>query len=42
MTVTNKKGNVGTLKNGMACQAKIVIGEKNVMTYIFEKIHLLE
>ena len=42
MTVTNKKGNVGTLKNGMACQAKIVIGEKNVMTYVLEKIHLLE
>lgn len=42
MTVKDKNGNVGNLKNGMACQAKIVIGEKSVMTYVLEKINLLD
>lgn len=42
MTVKNKKGDMGYLKNGMACQAKIIIGEKSVMTYVLEKINLLD
>lgn len=39
------KGNDGeevTLMNGMACQTKIVVDEKNVLTYIFEKLDLLD
>lgn len=40
MTVKNKNGDVGNLKNGMACQAKIIVGEKSVMTYVLEKINL--
>ena len=28
--------------NGMACQAKIVVGEKKVLTYLLEKIDLLD
>lgn len=42
MTVKNRNGDVGYLKNGMACQAKIIIGEKRVMTYVMERIHLLD
>lgn len=42
MTVKNKNGDMGNLKNGMACQAKIIIGEKSVMTYVLEKINLLD
>lgn len=42
MTVKNKNGDTGYLKNGMACQAKIVIGEKSVMNYLLEKINLLD
>lgn len=42
MTVKSKNGDVGYLKNGMACQAKIIIGEKSVMTYVLERIHLLD
>ena len=42
MTVKSKNGDVGKLKNGMACQAKIIIGKKSIMTYILEKINLLD
>lgn len=42
ITVKNKNGDVGNLKNGMACQAKIIIGEKSVMTYVLEKINLID
>lgn len=31
-----------TLINGMTCQAKIVVDEKNVLTYLLEKIDLLD
>lgn len=41
MTVKNKNGDIGYLKNGMACQAKIVIGEKKVISYLLEKINIL-
>lgn len=42
MTLKRKNGEEATLMNGMACQAKIVIDEKNVLTYFGEKIDLLD
>lgn len=42
MTLKGKNGEEATLMNGMACQAKIVIDEKNVLTYFREKIDLLD
>lgn len=42
MTLKGKNGEEATLMNGMACQAKIVIDEKNVLTYLGEKIDLLD
>ena len=42
MTLKGKNGEEATLMNGMACQAKIVIDEKNVLTYFGEKIDLLD
>lgn len=41
LTVQNKDGETGTLKNGMACQAKIVTGEETVLKYIFKKLEFL-
>lgn len=42
MTLKGKDGEEATLMNGMACQAKIVIDEKNVLTYLLEKIDLMD
>lgn len=42
MTIKNKEGEEASLVNGMACQAKIVIDEENVLTYLLEKIDLLD
>lgn len=42
MTVKNEEGEEVSLINGMACQAKIVVDEKNVLTYLLEKIDLLD
>ena len=42
MTLKGKDGKEAKLMNGMACQAKIVIDEKNVLTYLLEKIDLLD
>lgn len=41
-TLSNKEGKTGEVKNGMACQAKIVVDKKNVLTYLLEKINLLD
>lgn len=41
MTMTNKKGETGTILNGMACQAKAIIDEQSVLRYLLEKIDLL-
>jgi len=38
MALKGKDGEEATLMNGMACQAKIVVDEKNVLTYLLEKI----
>lgn len=42
MTLKGKDGEEATLMNGMACQAKIIVDEKNVLTYLLEKIDLLD
>ena len=42
MTVKNKDGEEASLINGMACQAKIVVDEKNVLTYLLEKIDFMD
>lgn len=42
MTLKGKDGEEATLMNGMACQAKIVIDEKNILTYLLEKIDLMD
>lgn len=42
MTLHGKDGEEATLMNGMACQAKIVVDEKTVLTYLLEKIDLLD
>ncbi len=40
--VTNKQGEEGELKNGMACQAKIVVNEESVLKYLLKEIELLD
>lgn len=40
MAIKGKDGEEGALMNGMACQAKIVVDEKTVLTYLLEKIDL--
>ena len=42
MTLKGKDGEEASLMNGMACQAKIVVDEKNVLTYLLEKIDLMD
>ena len=42
MTLKGKDGEEATLMNGMACQAKIVVDEKNILTYLLDKIDLLD
>lgn len=42
MTLKGKDGEEATLMNGMACHAKIVVDEKNVLTYLLEKIDLMD
>lgn len=42
MTLKGKDGEEATLINGMACQAKVVVDEKNVLTYLLEKIDLMD
>jgi membrane fusion protein, peptide pheromone/bacteriocin exporter len=41
-TVTNKSGKTGTIINGMACQAKVIVDEKNVFRFLLEKLDLLD
>lgn len=42
VSVKNENGNEATLMNGMACQAKIVVDEENVLKYLLQKIDLLD
>ena len=41
-TFTNKEGKTGSIMNGMACQAKVVVDEENVLEYLLKKIELLD
>ncbi len=41
-TVTNKEGKKGSIMNGMACQAKVVVDEENVLMYCLRKIELVD
>ena len=41
ITLKGKNGEEASLVNGMACQAKIIVDEKNVLSYLLEKIDLL-
>lgn len=41
-TVTNKEGKTGSIINGMACQAKVIVDEENVLEYLLKKIELLD
>lgn len=42
MSVKNEKGDEAVLMNGMACQAKIVVDEEKIFTYLLRKIDLLD
>lgn len=42
MTIKGKDGEEVSLMNGMACQAKVIVDEKNVFRYLLEKIDLLD
>lgn len=41
-TITDSKGNKGSIINGMACQAKVVTDKKSVLSYVLEKIDLMD
>lgn len=41
-TVTNRKGESGTIQNGMACQGKIVVDEESVLKVLLGKLDFLE
>lgn len=40
--VKGKDGEEYPLRNGMSCQAKVIVDEENVMRYLFNKIDLWE
>ena len=42
MDLTSKDGDRVSIRNGMTCTGKVVIGEKTVMEYLLEKINLLD
>lgn len=42
ITVQNKEGKTGSIINGMACQAKIVVDEQNVLRWLLEKLSFLD
>ncbi len=42
MTLKGKDGKEASLINGMACQAKIVVDRQNVLSYLLEKIDLID
>ena len=39
---TTDKGKIAIIKNGMACQAKIIVDEEKVFDYLLERINLVE
>lgn len=42
ITIVNENGEEASIINGLACQAKVVVDEKNVLSYLLEKIDLLD
>lgn len=40
--LVNKNGDVGSVINGMACQAKLIVGRQCVLKYLLEKIDLVD
>ena len=42
MSVIGKDGDEVTLMNGMACQAKIVVDEENILRHLLEEIDILD
>ena len=42
MTLKGKDGEEATLMNGLACQAKIIVDEKHILTYLLEKNDLVD
>lgn len=42
VTVKKRDGEEASLINGMVCQAKIVVDEQNILTYLLEKMDLLD
>ena len=42
VVLMNSEGDEVKLKTGMACEVKVVIGQKRVIQYLLEKISLLD
>lgn len=42
ITVQNKEGKTGSIINGMACQAKIVVDEESILRWLLEKLNFLD
>lgn len=42
MTLQDKNGDNVSLRNGMTCTGKIIVCEKTVMTYLLQKINLID
>lgn len=42
VTVQNKDGKTGSIMNGMACQAKIIVDEENILRWLLEKLDFVD
>lgn len=42
IVVKNKSGEKGTIMNGMACQAKVIVDDEKIITFLLKKINLLD
>lgn len=42
IVVKNKDGETATLMNGMACRAKVIVDEENMLRYILQRIDLID
>jgi hypothetical protein len=40
--IEDSDGKRGNILNGMLCEAKIIVDEQNVLSYILEKIDLVD
>lgn len=41
VTVKNKNGKTGAIMNGMACQAKVIVDEESVLSYLLKKMDIM-